>query len=546
MQRGTLCNFDGITSPSLRPADAGGDLVTPLPEGPPRRTDFHQDLFERSADAHLIIDRGAFVDCNQATVEMLRYRNKEEFLRVHPSALSPKQQPDGRDSREKADEMMALAFEKGSHRFEWDHVRADGEVFPVEVLLTAVPRNDRTLIHVVWRDITARKQLEEHLRHAQKMEAVGRMAGGIAHDFNNLLLVVIGNSDLLASRLQDQPKLVAYVDEIHGAANRAATLVRQLMAFSRRQDVQLRVLDLAEALRDMDGLLHRLLDERYRLDVRVSEGAIRIQTGPGQLEQLIINLLTNARDAMPAGGPITVEVRRFDYSGGSIGVGIELPHGRYALLSVSDSGHGMPPEVVRRAFEPFFTTKEVGRGTGLGLATVYAIARHCGGGAEIQSAEGHGTTVCVYLPLTDEEVATSDHPPYQVHVEHGTESILVVEDEPAVAALVVRVLRTSGYRVLVASDGLHALGVWGVRPHPVDLVLSDVVMPRLGGVDMVRRLRSLGYQGHVLLMSGYANEALTDTTDIGDDVELLEKPFAAAELLEKVRSVLARRSSRHE
>jgi PAS domain S-box-containing protein len=503
--------------------------------------DPYRDLFERSADAILIIDDGAFVDCNKATVEMLRYQEKAQLLRTHPSELSPPFQSDGRDSFTKANEMIAIAFERGSHRFEWDHVRADGEVFPVEVLLTAVMRDGRQILHVVWRDITERKQLEEHLRLAQKMEAIGRMAGGIAHDFNNLLVAIIGNSDALADSLRgDRPRL-ALLDQIQGAAHRAAALVRDLMAFSRKENSRSKVVDLNSVLRDLRPILLQLLDERFRLEVQLCPEVIRVMVGPGQIEQIVINLVTNARDAMPQGGPVTVELRRLDLSTGDVGVGAELAPGAYAVISVADQGVGMAPEVAAHAFDPFFTTKEVGKGTGLGLATVYAIAKRHGGGADIQSAQGHGTSVRVYLPPTFEEIRSDEARPAAMEDPRGTETILVVEDEPAVAAVVARVLRGAGYLVLLAGDGLEALDVWGNSPVPIDLVITDAVMPRMGGVDLLRRLWAGGYCGAVLLTSGYSNNTVEEAPDIQDAVELLAKPYARSELLSSVRRAFERR-----
>ncbi len=503
--------------------------------------DPYRELFERSADAILIIDGGSFVECNEATVMMLRARDREHILRTHPSELSPPFQPDGRDSFTKANEMIAIALEQGSNRFEWDHIRADGEVFPVEVLLTAVPREGRQILHVVWRDITERRVLEERLRLAQKMEAVGSMAGGIAHDFNNLLVAIMGNSDLLAAGLAERPDQLAYVDQIQGAAHRAAALVRQLMAFARKQDVQAKVVDVSSALRDVENILHQLLDERYQLELRLCAEPVRILAGLGQLEQIVINLVTNARDAMPSGGQLTVELRRVEVFGASIGTGVELTSGSYAAISVSDKGHGMTPEVARRAFDPFFTTKEVGKGTGLGLATVYAIAQHGGGGVDIESDVGHGTTVRVYLPLTSGDVRGDDSGLVPSPTLRGTETVLVVEDELAVATLEVRVLRAAGYRVLFAKDGLEALDVFGASTTPIDLVVTDVVMPRLGGVDLVRRLRAASYQGAVLMTSGYTNNELTSASGLGGNTALLEKPYTTVELLSRVRGALERR-----
>ena len=518
-----------VSSPDL-PAPAGTET-----------SDAYRELFERSADAILIIDGESFVDCNQAAVTMLRARDREHILRTHPSQLSPPFQPDGRDSFTKANEMIAMALERGSNRFEWDHVRADGDVFPVEVLLTAMQRDGREIVHVVWRDITERRELEERLRLAQKMEAVGRMAGGIAHDFNNLLVAIMGNSDLLAESVAGDPDQVACVEEIQGAAHRAAALVRQLMAFSRKQDVQATVVEVAADLRELESILRRLLDERYTLELRLCGPPLRIRLGPGRLEQVVINLVTNARDAMPAGGPLTVEVRRVELPGATGAAGIALPPGTYAEIAVSDTGHGMTSEVARRAFDPFFTTKEVGKGTGLGLATVYAIAQNGGGGVAIQSDVGNGTTVRVYLPVTSEEAAVNASdalaPPTELR---GSETLLVVEDELAVASLEARVLRAAGYHVLQATDGVAALELVAASVAPIDLVVTDVVMPRLGGVELVRRLREAGYRGAVLMTSGYANHEMESATVAGGEIEMLEKPYTQAELLQRVRDVLNR------
>ena len=514
--------------------EAGGAEGTPDP---------YRELFERSADAILVIDDGAFVDCNQATVEMLRYPDKAQILRTHPSELSPALQPDGRDSFAKANEMMATALAQGSHRFEWEHRRADGEMFPVEVLLTAVPREGRRILHCVWRDITARKQLEEQLRLTQKMEAVGRMAGGIAHDFNNLLVPMLVSAELLGRHLQDQPKLLQYVHEITGAADRAAILVRQLLAFSRQDTTRPEVVDLRAATLDLEKLLTRLMASHHELVVRLCDEPLHVLANPGQVEQILMNLVTNARDAMPRGGVLTVDLRRIEVSGATVGVPLEqLKPGSYAVISVSDTGVGMTPEVVSRAFEPFFTTKEAGKGTGLGLATVYGIAKRCGGGAELQSALGRGTTHRVYLPLTT-EAPTPTEADTSASL-RGTETVLVVEDEPRVAKLVVTVLREHGYQVLQAGDGADALALWRASAAPVDLVLTDVVMPRMGGIELARALLAEGYAGRLLLSSGYSGQSLEQAVDLGsvrDDV--LEKPYTVNELLVKVRQTLSRRRS---
>ena len=514
-----------------------------MPTEPNDAPDPYRELFERSADAILIIEGETFVDCNQATVEMLRYERKSQVLETHPAELSPPTQPDGRDSYEKANEMIGRAFEKGSHRFEWDHLRADGEVFPVEVLLTAVQRGDKKILHVVWRDITERKQLEEHLRQSQKMEAIGKLVGGIAHDFNNLLVAIICHSELLHEELEGRPELQERVEEIRKAGDRAAALVRQLLTFGRKRELLPRVVDLNVVLREMHKLLRRLIGEHVQLHTVLDDEPVRVKVDPVQIEQVVINLATNARDAMPRGGTLTIEVRRELV--GEEGGTLSLAAGAYAVLAISDTGVGMDEATTRRAFEPFFTTKPLGEGTGLGLSTVYGIARQSDGGIQISSAPGQGTTMKVYLPLTLGEL-TGAPPDAGLPTSGGTETIMVVEDEPSVSSLVVRVLRERGYRVLLAQHGLEALEIWKRHPGRIDLLLTDVVMPHMGGPELVEQLRSMGERPPVLFASGYTNAALSSLRALDVQMDLLEKPYSAAELVGRVRLALDRATATEE
>ena len=503
--------------------------------------DPYRELFEHSADAILIIEGETFVDCNQATVELLRYDDRQALLSTHPSEISPPTQPDGRDSREKAGEMIATAFAEGSHRFEWVHLRADGTPIPVEVLLTAVQRGDKRILHVVWRDLTVRKGLEEQLRHAQKMEAIGRLAGGIAHDFNNMLVAIIGNSELLAMELEDRPELLGLAKEITHAGDRAAVLVRQLLTFSRKQEIRPEVVDVGELIAKLHTFLERLIGEDVTLIRVPATEEISVKIDPGQLEQLLINLVTNARDALPTGGTITIEVRRADLGGEEIGAAGGLEAGSYAVLSVSDTGVGMDAETARRAFDPFFTTKDVGKGTGLGLATVHGIAMQSGGSATLYSVPGRGTTVKVSLPISLTSVFAVPRSTAELPTEGGDETILVVEDEASVSNLVMRVLGGKGYRLLKALNGEQAIAVWNENEGKIDLVLSDVVMPVMGGPEFVKALRESGNDPHVLFVSGYTSNALAALTDAGMDLDLLEKPFSAAELAGRVRLALDRK-----
>lgn len=502
--------------------------------------DPYRELFERSADAILVIEGETFIDCNDATVKMLRYARKEDVLKTHPSELSPPFQPDGRPSFEKANEMIAIAFERGSHRFEWDHKRADGEVFPVEVLLTAVQEPGRRVLHVVWRDITERKELEAKLRQAQKMEAIGKLAGGIAHDFNNLLVALLGHSQLLEDVLRGHEQAREHLYEIRRAGERAADLVRQLLAFGRKQELRPAALDLNHLVLDLRKLLERLIGEDIRLKTSTAEGTIAVHADRGQLEQVLLNLAANSRDAMPDGGELTIETERVPHlhSGGVIEQ--EKNGEGYALLRVSDSGVGMDQRTAERAFEPFFTTKEPGQGTGLGLATVYGIVKQSGGSVTLESSPGAGTSIRVLLPLTDEPIQEAEEHVKAEEPRGGDETILVAEDDACVGLLVVRALEARGYRILRAHDGHEALDLYERHADRVSLLITDVIMPKMGGEKLVTELGARGHRPRVLFMSGYTDEKLRRVRDREGDVDIIQKPFDVGDLLRRVRSAIDR------
>ena len=495
--------------------------------------DSYRALFENSADAILILDGEHFVDCNQATVEMLGYRDKQELLQTHPSELSPEYQPDGRRSFDKANEMMAIAFREGSHRFEWEHKRADGEVFPVEVLLTAVPEKDRSMLHVVWRDITERRRLEGELRQAQKMEAVGKLAGGIAHDFNNLLAVILGHVDLLISSAGDKPALE--LEEVRHAAERAASLVGQLLAFSRKQMLQPKVIDLGAAIERVSSMLRRVIGEHIQLVYVPPESPLQVKADPGQIDQVLMNLVHNARDAMAKGGTLTLRLRELPAeAAGEASDGSST----WACLEVEDTGSGMDAQTLSRAFDPFFTTKQTGRGTGLGLSTVHGIVHQSGGSIRLRSVPGRGTTVTVLLPLSDQPL-TLLQPRRRSSSDVKGGRILVVEDELEVAALVQRVLTRGGYEVIEVHDGEQALKlVQQGEASGLDLIVSDVVMPNLGGPEFVARLGAEFETCPVIFMSGYTDNALEEQGFDPAKITLLRKPFTATVLLDLVAATL--------
>ena len=504
----------------------------------PPTHDLYRDLFERSADAHLVIEDGHVIDCNAAAVAMLRYTDKQQVLGLHPAQISPDRQPDGQPSHTTADEMMAIALAQGSHRFEWDHQRADGEVFPVEVALTALPGEKGPRLHTVWRDITERRRLEADLRQAQKMEAVGKLAGGVAHDFNNLLVAILGHGELLEMALPADSELLANASEIRRAGERAADLVGQLLAFSRKQVLRPRVIDVGPLVDDLSRMLQRVIGERIDLATHTPSTPLCVTVDPNRLEQVVLNLATNARDAMPEGGTLTLAVGGRDLTASGEGRR-QLPPGRYAELSVADTGGGIAPELLDRVFDPFFTTKEQGAGTGLGLATVYGIVKQSGGDIEVESAPGTGTVFRIYLPLVPCEKAAAPASPSPNDAQVGSETILLVEDDASAASLMDRVLGNAGYRVLVAEDGVAALEV--VARHGlegVDMLLTDVVMPRLGGLELARRLREQRPDLPVLFASGYSEETVMGDRAVRGDFNLLQKPFSPRELRTRVRGVL--------
>lgn len=501
----------------------------------PDRQNKYQLLFERSADAILVIDGETFVDCNEATVRMLRYRTKEELLQTHPSELSPQLQPDGRRSFEKASEMIAIAMERGSHRFEWDHQRADGEVFPVEVLLTPVPEGDKVLIHVVWREISERKDLELQLRHAQKMEAIGKLAGGVAHDFNNILVSVLGYADLLARQLANSPKLLEQVEAIRAGGEEAAGLISHLLAFGRKQDLKPKVVELHSIVDNLNTMIRRLIGEQIHVSIRHDKGGIPVRVDPGQMEQVILHLVTNARDAMPQGGVLAFGTSRVSMESGS---GLDLAPGDYACLRVEDSGSGMSPEVASAAFEPFFTTKGESRGAGLGLSSVYGMVKQSGGDVKLTTREGEGSVLEIYLPVCSELPHTVEPCDEDAEKEHGTGTVLVVEDEPAVAGLVKQALEAEGYQVLEARNGAAALRMFRKDGNDVDLILTDVMMPVMNGPDLVARILENRPELPALFMSGYADDILSERGFSIDKVNLLQKPFSSTQLVDKVRQAM--------
>lgn len=402
-------------------------------------------------------------------------------------------------------------------------------------------RKNRVYVGGVSVDITERKSLEEQLRRAQKMEAVGRLAGGIAHDFNNLLTIIIGYSEILLASSKIDGDQRSKIQELKKAGERAAQLTRQLLAFSRKQVMAPKVLDLNHLLENLRKMIGRLIGEDIEFATIPFTPLGKVKADPGQVEQIVMNLVVNARDAMPEGGRLTIETANVEFDEQYCRSHLPSVPGQYVMIAVSDTGTGMTPETQKHIFEPFFTTKEIGKGTGLGLATAYGIVKQSGGFIWVYSEKGVGSSFKVYFPRIPEQ----DEPPLEIRPEpenlKGSETILVAEDEVALRTLIHETLTRYGYSVLEAGDGEAALGVCGSYRHPIHLLISDVVMPKISGRELAKRITTARPGTKVLFVSGYTDDAIIHHGVIDSNEAFLQKPFSPASLARKVRLVLDRR-----
>ncbi len=430
-------------------------------------------------------------------------------------------------------------------RTELPAVRADGTLFPAEVTIARVLVDEGFLFAVYVRDVTDQLQAhqellktEEHVRQLQRIEAVGRLAGGIAHDFNNLLTAILGYSQQLAVSIGADSPLRPNVDEIHRAGERAATLTRQLLAFSRKQTLEPRLLDVNDVIRGMTSLLRSLLGEETELREELMAEPAPVQADRGQLEQIVLNLAVNARDAMPGGGVLTLRTERLDVAPDEPLPDAHVAAGRYVLLQVIDTGIGMDRETQEHAFDPYFSTKEEGRGTGLGLSMVYGFVKQSGGYVYLSSAPSAGTTFRVYFPYIEgAAVAPEEQARPGDHGRRRIETILVAEDNSQVLGLLCTVLQAAGYRVLQAGNGKEALDKATAHDGPIHALVTDLVMPGMSGRELARKVRELRPDTRVLFVSGYAGDELGDRVEPGE--ALLLKPFNPQELTRRIDELLA-------
>jgi two-component system, cell cycle sensor histidine kinase and response regulator CckA len=423
-----------------------------------------------------------------------------------------------------------------SFRAEYRMFRRDGKLIWINDSGSLVPGpNGRSLLHGVLLEVTEQKQLQVHLSHSQRMEAVGQLASGVAHDFNNLLTIIKGYSSLLMERDLDETDAHA-AREIQQAAERAAALTHQLLAFSRKQTLQPRVLDLNKIVHGLEMMLRRVLTENVELRIQTAADLGLVKADPVQMEQVLINLVVNARDAMPKGGTLTIataprQVLQHSGEGESL-----MRAGSYVSLTVSDTGIGMDSATRTRIFEPFFTTKEVGKGTGLGLATVYGIVKQSNGHIEVESEPGKGAAFRISLPRVEQEVTAPRKPP-MTEPKHGTGTILLAEDEPLLRELGQTILTQAGYKILTAPNADALKTFVAEHEGKIDLLLTDVVMPGMSGPELVKLVRARWPEVRVLYMSGYADDEIED---LDRDAGFLQKPFTPTELTEKIAEMLAR------
>jgi PAS domain S-box-containing protein len=418
--------------------------------------------------------------------------------------------------------------------------RKDGREFHAEVHLSPVHTEDGGRITCILRDVTERRHLEEQLRQSQKMEALGRLAGGVAHDFNNLLTIIGGYAQMLLGSVKAKDPARRDLDSIIEAANRASALTRQLLTFSRRQVMQPKVLDLNRLIARMHRMLRPLVGEDIALELALQKSVGRIKADPGQIEQVLMNLVLNARDAMPRGGRIRISTGVSQRSEDADPAPAHLLPGRFVILEVSDTGEGMDEGTLSHIFEPFFTTKARGKGTGLGLSTVYGIVRQNGGEIQVSSQPGRGSTFRIYLPVFKAAARERAQPPLPRRTARGVETILLVEDEAGVRHLAREMLRQQGYAVHEAEGGSQALQLFEQHATSIDLLLTDVVMPQMSGRELAEHLLAARPDLKVLYMSGYTNDVIARHGLLDSATALLQKPFTQESLGRKVRAVLDR------
>ena len=493
-------------------------------------------IVDSSEDAIIGRDlHGIITSWNKGAEHIYGY-TPEEVIGKHVSLLAPSDRPD-----EIPEILKKTARGESIEHYESVRVTKDGRQLNVSISVSPLrdAKGDIVGASSIARDITAQKRAEGQLRQSQKMEAIGRLAGGVAHDFNNILAIINACTEFLRDRIDPAAEPSHYIENIRKATERGSSLTRQLLAFSRTPAIQPRVLDLNERLKDIGKLLRPLMgDDVEVLIVSKSPSAV-VEADPGQLDQIVINLAVNARDAMPRGGKFILETRAARFDEAFAEQHQAMAAGKYVLLAVSDTGDGMDEATVSRVFEPSFTTKEAGKGTGLGLATVYGIVKQSAGHILVYSEPGHGTTFKIYLPSADHKIGLESKPEVETVApkRQGT-TILLVEDDEIMRSLTRQLLQEHGYTVVEADDGKSALEWVESHPGPIDLLLTDVVMRHMSGPELVEHLNASHPTLKVVYMSGYTGELIAEREVLQRGITLLEKPFTRTVLLNTIHGAL--------
>ena len=505
-----------------------------------RQAEFIRAIAESTGEGLYAIDRsGRITFMNSAAERMIGWSREELFLRdLHQ--MTHYRKSDGTAYPRHECPILAAMENRTTLQRDDTFIRKDGTMLSVSFSASPLrsAQGETVGAVVVFRDATERRRLEEQLLHAQKLEAVGRLAGGISHDFNNLLSVIAGYGELVLADLSEPGPTRSRVLEILRASERATALTRQLLAFGRKQVIEPRVLDLNSTAQETERMLRRLIGEDVEIHLKLAPDLGRIRADAGQVEQVIINLAVNARDAMPKGGKLTIETANVTLDEDAVRGYVDVQPGHYVRMCVSDTGVGMDRDTREHLFEPFFTTKEPGRGTGLGLATVYGIVKQSGGHVWVYSEPGWGTTFKVYFPRYG-DVAEPGRPALEAGAAPGgTETILVVEDDEMIRSLIRDILESTGYRVLVADDPESGMKLIGEQQDEIHLLLTDLVLPGMSGRELVDRVSKLKPEMRVLFMSGYSDEAVARHGILEPGLAFLQKPFSRDGLVRKVREVL--------
>jgi len=493
-----------------------------------------RSLFNESRDAiYIRTKEGKFLDFNSSMSDLFGY-SREEMLDMNVSDMY---------ANESDQERFLELIEKTGFvkNFEVKLRRKDGREIDCLVAVSALRDKEGNIsgYHGIIHDITERKKLEQQLMQAQKMEAVGRLAGGIAHDFNNILTAIIGYAHLLKLELNKDDPLLSYAGEIISSSERAANLTRALLTFSRRQVMSPKPLNINDVVQGMKSLLTRLIGEDVDLSIRLTEEDLTVMADITQMEQVLMNLVTNSRDAMPRGGSVVISTQRIRLDDDFVSMHGFGKAADFAMISVEDTGDGIDESIKDSIFDPFFSTKEVGKGTGLGLAIVYGIIKQHSGHVNVYSHVGKGTTFKIYLPLIETKTDAQESPSL-ANVRGGSETILIAEDNSQVRALTKKILANAGYQVIEAVDGAEAITLFKERRDTVQLLILDAIMPKMNGGECIREIRRIDPLVRAIFMSGYTADIMQKTGIDTEDIDLILKPVSPHELLRKVREVLDR------